>query len=120
MNLKELVELIEEHKAGSPWKEGMIFYVDVDDTIIDHNDLPIQHVIDFLEVAKGYGCVLYLCSQGGEDYCREIAEKLGITSWFRGFLPKPDVWIDDIEITSKFITGGCYHPKQLIGVWKKR
>lgn len=108
-------ELVQDDFDSSAWKHGMILYVDVDDTIIDHHDVPKQHVLKFLEYARSQGCQLYLWSQGGGDYCLEIAEKLGIKDWFLAFLPKPDVCVDDLEINARFIQKHI-HPIQLAGV----
>lgn len=42
--------------------------------------------------------LLYCWSSGGGDYARTVAAELGIESCFAGFLPKPNVVIDDQEI----------------------
>ncbi len=44
---------------------------------------------------KETGAVLYLWSSGGADYARATAEELNITNCFIGFLPKPNVMVDD-------------------------
>lgn len=113
MTKENFTELHEELKAGSPWKEMSIF-VDVDDTLIDHHDIVKPHVLKFLEHARERNCKLVLWSQGGADYCKEIATKLGIEHWFIAFLDKPDICLDDLAIHSKFIQA-CIHPMSLIG-----
>jgi hypothetical protein len=93
---------------------GQVFYIDVDDTLIDHHNQPKQHVVDFCHYARERGAVLYLWSQGGAGYCREIADKLGLIYLFTAFLSKPDVVVDDLEIKATFVTH--IHPIQLVGV----
>jgi hypothetical protein len=46
------------------------------------------------------GAHLFLWSSGGADYARASAEELGIAECFRAFLPKPNVVIDDQELTT--------------------
>jgi hypothetical protein len=45
---------------------------------------------------KEEGWELYCWSSGGGDYAKASAEELGIAACFAGFLPKPDVMIDDV------------------------
>jgi len=87
--------------------------VDVDDTIMDHNDIPKMHVINALKDAKSSGCKLYLWSQGGAEYCKKYADTFGISYLFSGFLDKPDIVIDDLEVKASFIDRWI-HPIQLL------
>ena len=45
------------------------------------------------------GADLYCWSSGGADYARASAEEFGIADCFRAFLPKPDVLLDDQNIS---------------------
>jgi len=99
----------------SAWKPGTVVYVDVDDTIMDRHDHPKPSVIEFLHYAKSRGCRLFLWSQAGDDYCKEHAERLGIAHLFQAFLPKPDIAVDDLQITTRFIRA-WFHPIQLAGI----
>lgn len=73
-------------------------YVDVDDTLVRSfgpKRIPISATIAKVRELSRSGCQLYLWSSGGAEYCREVAEELGIAECFAGFLPKPRVLIDD-------------------------
>ena len=109
---QNLNEMIEEHRAGSPWKKGMVIFVDVDDTLIDRHDAPKDHVVRFVVEAARKGCVLYLWSQGGADYAAETAIRLGLANCFEGYLPKPDIAVDDLPFTTPYTKH--FHPIQLI------
>lgn len=41
--------------------------------------------------------MLYCWSTGGEDHARSVARKLAIEARFKGFLHKPQLFIDDEE-----------------------
>lgn len=92
-----------------------VIYVDVDDTLIDAYERPKKHVLAYLKDAKKNGSKLYLWSQGGEEYCERIAQKLGIRDWFHACLDKPDTCIDDLQIEAPFIYQWI-HPIQLVGL----
>lgn len=73
-------------------------FVDVDDTLVrsaGSKRIPIPAAIARVRRLKDDGAVLFLWSSGGAEYCRETAAELGISDCFQGFLPKPDVYIDD-------------------------
>ena len=75
-----------------------IIFIDVDDTLVrsfGSKRIPITAMIEHVRSLHEQGFVLYCWSSGGADYCRESAEEFGIADCFRGFLPKPDVMIDD-------------------------
>jgi hydroxymethylpyrimidine pyrophosphatase-like HAD family hydrolase len=75
-----------------------IIYVDVDDTLVRSfgtKRIPMPPVIAYVRKLKADGVTLYLWSSGGADYCRATAIDLGIEDCFSGFLPKPDIYIDD-------------------------
>jgi len=79
----------------------MIYYIDVDDTLIRTVGNIVIPIIDTVNWAKGVDLtknILYLWSRGGADYAKGIAAKLGISELFTAFLSKPDTLIDDQDI----------------------
>jgi hypothetical protein len=95
----------------------MIFYVDVDDTLVrtvGTTRIPIVSVIEHVRRLKADGATLYLWSAGGADYCRETAAELGIADCFVAFLPKPRVMIDDQEVKD-WVFCTTFHPNTCAG-----
>ncbi|HEX4630486.1 MAG TPA: hypothetical protein VH188_05930 [Chthoniobacterales bacterium] len=79
----------------------LCIYVDVDDTLVrsaGSKRIPIPSVIQHIIQLHSEGAVLYCWSSGGADYARQTADELGVTHCFAGFLPKPQVIIDDQQI----------------------
>jgi hypothetical protein len=80
----------------------LVVYVDVDDTLVrsfGSKQIPMSSVVDRVrELAKEEGVVLYCWSSGGAEYAREVATRLGVVELFAGFLPKPNVLIDDVRM----------------------
>jgi len=77
---------------------SLCIYVDVDDTLvrsIGSKRIPIPSVIQHVIELHEQGALLYCWSSGGADYARESAEEFGIGHCFTGYLPKPNVIIDD-------------------------
>jgi cation transport ATPase len=75
-----------------------IIYVDVDDTLvrsIGTKRIPMPMVVNQIRRLHEQGAALYLWSSGGAEYCRATASELGIEQCFVGFLPKPEVYVDD-------------------------
>ena len=78
-------------------KESVIF-VDVDDTLIrtfGSKQIPIPNAIRFVRDMFNAGNKLYCWSRGGAQYSQDVAVKFGIADCFVGFLPKPDIVVDD-------------------------
>jgi cation transport ATPase len=78
-----------------------VVFIDVDDTLIrtfSTKRIPITHMVDKVCRLHEEGAELYLWSSGGADYARASAQELGIEKCFAGFLPKPDLYIDDQPI----------------------
>ncbi len=76
----------------------MIVFVDVDDTLVRSvgtKRIPMPRVIERVRALHQEGHTLYLWSTGGADYARSSAAELGLTACFAGFLPKPNLMIDD-------------------------
>jgi len=78
-------------------------YVDIDDTIVrsaGSKRIPIPNVIEHVRKLKTEGATLFCWSSGGAEYAKNSAEEFAIADCFSAFLPKPNVLIDDQEITS--------------------
>jgi phosphoserine phosphatase len=74
-------------------------YVDVDLTLVDEHRRPLPGAADAMRSLHAAGCHLFLWSTGGAAYCRDTAELLGVAELFEAFLPKPDIFIDDMPGT---------------------
>ncbi|HCN31146.1 MAG TPA: hypothetical protein DIT64_21025 [Verrucomicrobiales bacterium] len=73
-------------------------FVDVDDTLVrsaSSKRIPIPSVVAHVRELHAQGAVLYCWSAGGAEYARATAEEMRISECFQGFLPKPNVMIDD-------------------------
>lgn len=79
----------------------MVIYIDVDDTFVRSygtKRIPMPAVIAAIRQLHTQGETLYCWSSGGAEYARASAEEFGIADCFLGFLPKPDVLLDDQAI----------------------
>ena len=80
----------------------LCIYVDVDDTLVrsaSTKRIPIPSVIEHIKQLHRGGALLYCWSSGGAEYARITAEDFDIAECFAGFLPKPQVIIDDQKVT---------------------
>jgi len=78
-----------------------VIYVDVDDTLVRSfgaSRIPNAPLIANVRQWAVEGCILYCWSSGGAEYAEKSARELGIAGCFKGFLPKPEVLIDDMPI----------------------
>ena len=76
-------------------------FVDVDDTLVrtvGSKRIPMPRTIERVRELYASGATSYLWSSGGADYARESSIELGIEECFVGFLPKPNLMIDDQEV----------------------
>ena len=76
----------------------LVIFVDVDDTLIrtvGNKIIPIAGTVEHITQLSREKAQLYCWSSGGADYARKIAGELGIEKLFLGFLPKPQILIDD-------------------------
>ena len=76
----------------------LVVYVDVDDTLVrsmGHKRIPMPKVVEHVRVLADSGATLYCWSSGGSSYAKRTVEELGIAEYFSGFLPKPNVFLDD-------------------------
>jgi hypothetical protein len=72
--------------------------MDIDDTLVrsfGSKRIPMTEMVSHVGDLHRAGVSLYAWSSGGADYAREAARELGIEALFTGFLPKPNVIIDD-------------------------
>lgn len=71
----------------------LFVYVDVDETLIHKTpqgeEVPNPKVLRHIAELCRQGCHVYCWSTGGEHHAR------GVAGSFKGFLPKPQVFIDD-------------------------
>jgi hypothetical protein len=93
-------------------------YVDVDDTLIrtaGGKRIPVGGVAEHVRELAAAGVELYCWSAGGGLYARSVAESLGLAKFFAGFLPKPQVLLDDRLVSewNRFIE---VHPAEC-GKW---
>jgi len=80
----------------------LVVYVDVDDTLIrtaGNKRIPVSHVSEHVRMLAAAGAELYCWSTGGGPYAQSVAQELGIADLFAGFLPKPQVLIDDRAVS---------------------
>jgi phosphoglycolate phosphatase-like HAD superfamily hydrolase len=83
---------------------NVVIYVDVDLTLVDELQRLKPNAWEGLLTLREAGCRLILWSTNGGDYCRQIAERHEIAPLFEAFLPKPDLYIDDMPAT--FLNSG--------------
>lgn len=84
-------------------KRDLYVYVDIDDTIVrsaGSKRIPIPNVIKQVRNLKEQGAILFCWSSGGAEYAKGAAEEFGIADCFREFLPKPNILIDDQEMST--------------------
>jgi phosphoglycolate phosphatase-like HAD superfamily hydrolase len=78
--------------------DPIFVYVDVDDTLVRKvrgKEVAIPAVVRHIKRLHREGAVLHCWSDGGADYARQTAQRLGIDGCFSFFLRKPHVLIDD-------------------------
>lgn len=79
----------------------MYIYVDVDETLVRNygtKRIPMPNVVNHIKQVHEQGAVLYCWSSGGAEYARQSAQELGLEYCFEGFLPKPQLLIDDVKL----------------------
>lgn len=76
----------------------LVLYVDVDDTFVrsaGSKRIPMPRVVSKVRALHDEGVEMFCWSSGGADYARRSAEEFGLEDCFAGFLPKPNVVLDD-------------------------
>ena len=79
----------------------LVAYVDVDDTLVrsfGSKRIPMSSTIEHVRQLYLDGVQLDCWSSGGAEYAKQSALELGIADCFVGFLPKPQVMIDDMAV----------------------
>ena len=97
--------------------QDLIVYVDVDDTLvrsIGSKRVPIVNVVEHVRALADSGATLYCWSSGGASYAKSSVQELGIADCFSGFLPKPDVFLDD-QAPEVWRRSNHVHPLSVIG-----
>jgi len=62
--------------------------------------MPMLAVIEHIKELKSQGAILYCCwSSGGAEYAKSSAQEFGIEECFAGFLPKPEVVLDNMSFS---------------------
>ena len=76
----------------------IFIFVDVDDTLersVGTKRIPMPAVISHVRMLHAEGAQLYCWSSGGADYAKTSATECGLADGFVGFLPKPEILLDD-------------------------
>lgn len=79
----------------------LVAYIDVDDTLVrsfGSKRIPIPAMIEHVRSLRGSGVLLYCWSSGGARYAEDSARELGIAECFVGYLPKPNIIVDDMPL----------------------
>ena len=102
--------------ASAASATGLVVFVDVDDTLVRSfgaKRTPMASVVEHVRLLSQRGVDLYCWSSGGAEYARVSAEELGLEFCFIGYLPKPNVMIDDqpFEQWRRFMT---FHPNEAV------
>lgn len=97
-----------------PKMRNVNVFIDVDLTLVDHQGVLLPNVAEAMQILHDGGCHLFLWSTGGADYCRRTAERAGVEHLFEAFLPKPDIYVDDMPST---IFNGLLFDVQRQGDW---
>jgi hypothetical protein len=83
-------------------KKSFYIYVYVDETFVRNygtKRIVMPAVIEHIKSLKQQGDVMYCWSSGGAEYAKKSAKEFGIEKCFVGFLPKPEVVIDDLTFS---------------------
>ena len=84
-------------------KKPLCVYIDVDETFVRNygaKRVPMPPVIEHIKQLHQQGALMYCWSSGGAEYARASAAEFGIESCFSGFLPKPEVALDDMNFSN--------------------
>ena len=88
-----------------------VAYFDIDGTLLTEEGDPNPRVLTLLSYLHRNGARIYLWSAGGDDNCRVVAERCGITHLITAFLPKPVISVDDMRYDDYVFLK--LHPKDL-------
>lgn len=85
-----------------PTAPPLVIYVDVDDTFVrtyGAKRIPIPAVVAHIRELHYSGAHLYCWSSGGAEYAQVSAKEFGLGDCFLAFLPKPQVLLDDQNVS---------------------
>jgi hypothetical protein len=88
-------------------------YVDVDDTLLRSSGskrIPMTAMVSLVRALRAAGATLFCWSTAGATYARDAAEELGLRDCFEAFLPKPQILLDDLELSRWNLTE--LHPSE--------
>jgi hypothetical protein len=71
-------------------------FIDVDLTLVDLNGRLLEGALESITQLAERGCHLFLWSTGGIEYCQKIARLHKLDAYIQGYVPKPDIVIDDL------------------------
>lgn len=94
----------------------LVVYVDVDDTLIrsfGSKRIPVPAMVRHVRDLHRSGVQLYCWSSGGARYAEESARELGLHECFVGYLPKPNLVIDDVPL-ERWHDFRCLHPNEAV------
>lgn len=97
---------------------SQVAFIDIDDTLvrtIGTRRIPIVTMVRKMRELFEGGIALYAWSSGGDGYARESCRELGIEDCFIGFLPKPNIMIDDQRVEEWRLTIQL-HPREAEGL----
>jgi hypothetical protein len=98
---REKLEALLATRLGGARARPLVVFVDIDDTLMrsfGSKRIAMTTMVERVRVLHAEGAVLYAWSSGGAEYARRSAEELGLSGCFVAFLPKPEVFIDDIRV----------------------
>ena len=94
-----------------------VLYVDVDDTLVrsfGSKRIPMTAMVSLVRGLKERGAQLYYWSSGGAAYARSTTAELGLEDCFEGFLPKPQMLLDDVSVQRWSVVH--LHPSECSGL----
>ena len=94
LSAKAMKKVISIVKAGGP---RCVAYFDIDGTLLTDDGDPNPRVLNLLSFLHRQGIRIYLWSAGGDDNCRTVAARCGISHLITAFLPKPVISVDDMR-----------------------
>jgi hypothetical protein len=98
--------------TGTEQANAPVCFVDVDDTLVrsaGSKRIPMTSMIERVRDLHASGWRLFCWSTAGGTYAKETARELEIESCFAGFLPKPQVFLDD-QVPTAWRGVVCIHP----------
>ena len=97
-------------------EKACVVFVDIDDTLIrtvGRKRIPLPHVVAKVRDLAAEDTVLFAWSSGGAECARDVVSELGIAPHFNGFLPKPNLMLDD-QTPSEWRYLKVMHPNELL------